>query len=998
MYATVEEVEFVIYATLVDPLNEVSFPIWDRVFVHIGPSIDEYELWADTLIVNGVLIEPGDTVDIAFDEEVHVSQLIHYILPEDELALEAFSRAYITPRATVNGLGGADYERVALVPETMEGEYLFEVTIPSFSSGRTVLLGGINHVELDMMQRRTSFVPEILNQITTPIILDVSTAADWGDPVDEPREDLTLFDGFMQMNLWEWLGLDFFITDNTIDLTPDFLEATLPHPTDYDLTGEVSFSGPENTSVRISGSEGFGEPLVLDRSTPDGVLRYRKPVVVSETTVYDITAELLDEDGTLLAMETESITIYVDEREEIDLRQRFSLIAVPQVIGLGESSTLYYSISNEFSLETLHVRLIDGEDGRTIFEDETFAPFEIHEGSIDKTPRIPTTYVLIVQVIGGDGTVLWEHIKQTRVIPMPNPAPDDGEETVFNLRLGSSRTEISSGETVDIYGAIDYGSFERELIAGELRVFVTDQDDHVLYSNASAMPHDIMGFAEEYTLTETTTFSIIAEGVAADGETVLSDRDSITITVIPPDEAEPIPEEERVYDIDFAIYTGETVIAPGDRVVIDAVIINTGTEEVDVVVYDAEGAIYGGMIGFLLPGAHITRPNSMTFDETTTLSFRAMAWVGGSILVFDETIDLTIIVDETLSPEPEDEEGTFGIDITLEVSDHTILQGETVDVIMSNFNTGTEAVEIAVYDLTDSEIFRVPNILAGEAFISYAYVDWRPESTATVMLRVEAMNSDGAVVATDSAAVTVTVIEPEEELATSIDMVVTPSETTVMLGESVDFVIDVTNTGDTSVDFIVAESLEGSTFAAHDIAPGGFHHEEVMGWIPERTTTIIFVARVLDSDSIVLYTDMQAVTIIVEEPIPDDDSDDGAGADDSADDSADGGADDGVDDSADDTEEDEPAGLFDEIDDGDSVEEIDSGGLSVSTTPLTMNAGSDDGAIMIIDRDDDNDDSDSQLYKNRRWFFIGVMVIILLLIILLFVLIIALSRKGKHKH
>ena len=422
-----------------------------------------------------------------------------------------------SPRVYLEGSSGADYERVWIIPETAEGEYLLEAVIPSYDRRPDVLTGGINQIDLDVLQRRTGFRPHDINHIITSVNLDVRTAVDWGDPVDEPRAEATLFDGFMQMDLLDWLGLDFGEPDSSIDITPSFFNLEVHEPGDYALTGLVEFSGPENTSVRISGSDGFGEPLLLDRATAEGTMRYAKSVHVSESQIYNITAELLDEDGLLLATETEIVNVtIVDPPEEVDLRQRFSLIAVPQVIGLGESSTIYYSISNEYSGQTLHVRLIDESDGSIVFEDETFAPFEIFESSLVKTPDFPTNYEFTVQVLDTDGTVMWEHLKAVRIITVPNPVADDGEETVFNLRLGSNRTEIDSGQTVNIFGAIDYGSFDSESTIGELRVFATDQDDHILYFNASAFPHDIMGFAETYTLFETTTFSIIAEGVAAD--------------------------------------------------------------------------------------------------------------------------------------------------------------------------------------------------------------------------------------------------------------------------------------------------------------------------------------------------------------------------------------------------------------------------------------------------------------------------------------------------
>ncbi len=71
----------------------------------------------------------------------------------------------------------------------------------------------------------------------------------------------------------------------------------------------------------------------------------------------------------------------------------------------------------------------------------------------------------------------------------------------------------------------------------------------------------------------TTTFSIIAEGFADDG-TALSDRDTITITVLPEDDAEaPRADEEPVYNMELIVEASEMVIAPGDSVDIDLLII-----------------------------------------------------------------------------------------------------------------------------------------------------------------------------------------------------------------------------------------------------------------------------------------------------------------------------------------------------------------------------------------------------------------------------------------
>jgi len=986
----------ILTVNLYDPLGGASF--YDYVSVGIYNVSDmsgSYTISMGDTYVNGHLVDPTESIDLLHGEDFVIEQYVHYTVPSYDLELEDWRRAIIYTNCHVDGnppfhLGAPEVE--AEVAAT-SGDMLFTITADSTSFVPWGLDLGMHTFEIYGVQRRDTLVPYIDNSDTLTLNINLVDELEEEPETDEDT-GTTLFDGLMfGGSIFEWLGF----IDGEIDLIPDDLELAISSEGYVDLEGTIDFTCyEEDFYIRLSGGEAFGEPLATVPETPSCEMRYSRRISIIEATELNLTAEIYGSDGVLIATDTETINITgMGPVSWGDYRQRYSLSAAPMIIGYGESTNIYFSLSNEFTGDSVHLRLIDESDGSIVCEDSNFENFEEAIGSIPVSPIIPTRYFYTAQVLDDDGTILWHQTKDVYIVVMPNPAEDDGEETVFNLNLGASATTIAPGEEVRIYGAIDYGSFGEAV--GEISVNIIDQDHHTLYFDASCMPHDTIAFAETYILDATTTFAITANGFEVAGDAVYADTDTITITVEEP--AADIADDDPVYDMDFRVEATETVIAPGESVDITATLLNMGTEDVSAVVFEEDSSFFGDVVRWLHEDDALVASETMTFDETTTISLRACAWAEGDMLIFTETIDITIVVDaaRTVDPTmPADDPGIdeavdidlYNIDFSVTAREMTIREGESTDIYIDCMNTGTLAVDIIIAEPGGAVMFTGEDIEEGSRFDNV--IHWAPEETSTKFIGVQALDEFGVLVYSEVKAVTVTITPEAAEPESAIDLEVAVSDTEIILGDLVDMDIDVTNTGDVAVsEFIVSETLEGSSAYGDDLSPGDSRHLDVNNWEFTRTTTVIFILTGYDETGRLIASDTESITVTVNEPPLEEPVEEPPLADEP--------------DESDEEPMFEPAPRDDTSDSGDASlsdteDRTTDSGVNLSLEPVSHSEMPADGEITLVKSNQEEFDYMAKIYNLRRLFVVLIILVLILIIILLISLVGRKKRKQKKSN
>ena len=945
-----------------------------------GPvGVDDYSLWMDNTYFNGERIDPEDVIDVEFGEMFTISQTIGYASPDGESALDDRNRVLMEAGCSLNGHSSANFSASTFhgMPDPAEGELSFDILVDGVSSyfDNDVAVGlhtGLNEITITCRQYRENTYPLVDNSDSITLTINVVDEEGWGDPEDEPSFD-DLFEGFAEMNFFEWLGLESLLADSAIELTPDESEGDADESGEYTISGQVEFTGPENTRIRISGSDGFGEPLILERATPDGLARYSKRVSVDETTVFDLTAELFSETGSVLATDTESVTVAVDAHMAArDYLQRYSLTAEPSIINEGDATTLFYSLSNEYSGETVHVRLTDLNTDTVVFEDTSFELFEMYDGDIEKMPDRSTMFSLRAEVLAEDGTVLWEQIKNTIVEVLPAGFEDDGEDGALNLTVRASDMTIAPGGEVSIFGRAVY-SDEVDAAIGDINLSITDQDGHVLCTRLGVSPGETIDFRDTYILDATTTFAITGTGVEIGGDRVVADRDMLTITVDPDAAPEEPLEDDTAYDMAFSVEASETVVAPGQPVEITAALVNRGIERVSGFVVDTEDAmIFGGAAEWLNPDECVMGTEVLTFDETTTVTLQGQAWIG-AVPIYSEDVSITIVVDPSLA-EPEDD-GVYGLDMHLLARELTIALGETVDVFIDVENTGSETVDIRIDEEAGGELMRGDGIAPGEWY--HGVLHWEPERTSLLVLEAKALDEHDAEVYRDTEAVSVAVTEPAETAAV-IDLVVEADRTEISR-DSLDGVtvnLDVANTGTVPfAEYTIIESVAALRIENGALLPGDVDTEMVGPWLPTGTTTVVFVVQAYDDTGSVIVTDTEALTVTVRDSEAEAEASELDGPETEA--AAEG-----------------PFGPAE--DSGASLgftETVYEGGMEISLVNSTV--AQDSGMIRIINREQ-QDDKNPAIYKYRRWIAVIAAAIIIALIVMI-VLMIVISTKRRNK-
>lgn len=848
---------------LIDPIDSNRYHDYLSIGLVYGPEIDdEYTISLDELYFNDVLIRDTDEIiEVEYGTEFTITQNVSYTINPDELSVQDLFRTRVEVITYLDG----DYPtlvyspRTSIIPETASGDLVYEFIADRASYHPECLSMGMHTLQITARHERDSLPTVDINDTVLLTINVVGTGpVDWGEHIDDEDGAIDMFDGIFYMDVFEWLGFG-----NSISMTLDYEEATISRPGDMTFYGEVSYRADEEFYIRISYGDSWREHYPGEyRET--GTYLYDDMEYIEETTTLEILTELIaSDDGEVLASDTDYLTIIVDELEErLDYRQRFWLGPDATTVALGADVTFDYSLSNELTGESVHVQLIDDEDGSILFEDINFEPLEMMDTSFVRTPEFDSLYSFTAQVIGDDGSILWSQTFEYYILVMPNHV-EDSEDGVFDLDLGAESLEITEGERARIYCTVTYGVHDAHLAAGDIGLIVEDQSGHVLLSEGGVDPGDIIGFFEDYYLTDTTTFTITASGMDAHTGTAYMDTEEITITVI--DDPAPIAPEDYL-DISYELYSGPRIISAGDSIDFLARIGNNSTEPVTVVVIKDDGLFLGDEVEYLLPGETMTAYETMTFYDSTVLSFRAVAWIHGSTVAFTETKYRAVLVDEELA-EGDDAApaGEYAIDLRLALSEDEITEGEVVDVYIEAQNTGTSPCTILVSH-GDGYVFESGDeTLPGESAV-YT-MRWSPEETSILTVEARALDDDGLIqyIASESVLLTVNdlLLEPFPlaDAAAAVDLVVTPSIAAVSMGSNLYFDIAVENTGDADFSqYIVSESLTGSHRVSDHLLSGEIDTFTV-DYSFTRDTTIIFEVRAYSEDSTLMATDSQSITV-----------------------------------------------------------------------------------------------------------------------------------------
>ncbi len=972
-------------ASMVDPLNPGSMEDYFWVGIVNGPSdTSDYSLRMNETLVNGIAVDPEEIIELPYGEPFTISQNIGYQIPEEELGMADYDRAVINSDCLINDerISTVFMPRLEILPDVVEGEFEMNIVGDRASFGLAGLDYGVYEVSISSAFSRSMYLAPAIDSTTaiTLTIEIVDPGTGWGDPADEPGVG-GVFGGLMELGIFErlrdWLGLGGLVEDG-ISLTPDSTEILLAGPEALRLSGGIAFSGPENARVRISGDGNFGEPLILDRFTAEGTARYTKWVSVEESTTYTVTAELIAEDGSILATDTRTVAVTIDgESPEIDYTQRYSLAAESNTIESGGSTTLYYSLSNEFSGQTLHVRLYDVNAGEVVFEDEDFAPDEIRDGMVEKAPETTTNYEFIAEVLADDGSVIWSQMRSERIEVLPVTMAEDGEETVFNLSLSASDTSVTPGEEVTIYGTIDYGRYDPMDAMGEISVEVTDQDGHVLFFDTSMLPGESVAFEDTYIMDSSTTFFITAQGEQIAGGGRMRDIDLLSIEVTDLAEDADEADSRPSYDMDFIVEVSDTLIESGGSVEITATLINNGTEEVYGVVLEDIGLFGGG--DWLAPGEALTGTQTLVLDATTMIELSARAHTMVDMAIFYELQTITIVVDDALGTDIA-EEG-YGLDLDVLAADTMITRGETTQLIIDVENTGENAVSLLV---SGDETY-----IDGEPFAPgehrHLELYWSPTETSTAYIIAGGIDESGIWVCRSAESATV-IVEDPPAIDAAVDLVVTSDTDGIVRGvESANIALDITNTGTLPIaQYVIGDSLDGLLLVGGELPPGETDHLTLPPWSPGRTMTVVFALYALNEDGELVAMDDEALVIRVVEP-------EAEGGEAEPPEPADAEAEAGPLDAADGAE---AAEAGDVPLDSDSVY---SGGIELSITPVSTE-GTREGRIVLMNGDSDQPgETNEQVYRFRRWITAVIAAIALALIVLVMVLILLSKKRKKQK-
>jgi hypothetical protein len=979
---------------LIDPTDGNRYHDYISIGLVYGPQIDdEYTISLNELYFNGVLITDTDEIiEVEYGTGFTIIQNLSYTINPDELSVHDLYRTRVEVVTHLDG----DYPAliyspyVSIIPESASGDMVYELIADRASYNPGCLDYGMHTLQITARQER-DVLPAV--DISDAVVLTINVVGtgpvDWGEHIDEDDGAIEMFDGTFYMDFGRWLGLG-----DYIEMTLDYEEITIAGPGDAAIFGEVSYRSGEEFYIRISYDGHWREhyPGVYRES---GTYLYDNIEYAEETATLEILTELIAaDDGEVLASDTDYLTINVEPLEErTDYRQRFWLGPETSTIALGEDVTFDYSLSNEITGESVHVQLIDNEDGSIIFEDTDFEPLEMVDTSFARTPESDSLYSFTARVLADDGSILWHQTFEYYIVVMPNHV-EDGEDGVFDLDIGAASMEITEGERARIYCTVSYGVHDAHLAAGDIGLIVEDQSGHVLLTEGSVSPGDILGFFEDYYLTDTTTFTITASGTDAHTGAEYTDTESITITVI--DDPAPIPPEDYL-DISYELYSGPRIISAGDSIEFLARIVNNSTEAVTVVVIKDDGTFLGDEVGYLLPGEVMMAYEAMTFYDSAVLSFRAVAWIHGSTVAFTETKYRAVLVDEELA-EGEDAaaEGEYAIDLSVALSTPEIIAGEVADVYIEAQNTGTSPAVIIVSH-GEGYVFEAgEETMPGESAV-YT-MRWSPAETMALTVEARALDGDGLVQCIASETVLLTVVEPPlrplsplplADAAAEIDLRVTPSIAAVERGGSISFDISVENTGEVEFyQYVVSESLTGSHRINDGLATGVTESFAVTQTFT-RDTTIIFDVRGYTAEGTLLAMDTQMVTVEImtvysEDEIPPFDGGPLPLPEDREESPPSEPADEGMMDSAE-PAEDAPA-------EDAAMDEVFTGGISLSLRPAEEPVGG--GRLIIVSIDEETEKANDRVYMMRRIFasLVGLIVITLAAVI-----VVAAARRHARK-